>query len=105
MTKDVADKIEQTTETGGDSLNTEPVDAIGGSMAKKTKKDEKEYADRWVGDVTIGTTGSSLCIRPSEAKKAMGLMQGETVRLVIWRAPARNKLPKFPKNTDETEED
>ena len=63
------------------------------SLAKK--KDE-EYADRWVGDVVIGSTGSSLCIRPSEAKKAMGLMRGETVRIVIWRAPARNKLPKQP---------
>ena len=56
--------------------------------------DDKEYADRWVGDVVIGTTGTSLCIRPSEAKKAMGLMRGETVRIVIWRAPPNNKLPK-----------
>ena len=58
-----------------------------------TKKDEEQYADRWVGDVVIGSTGNTLCIRPSEAKKAMGLLKGETVRVVIWRAPAKNKLP------------
>jgi len=91
------------TNAGGDSLNTEPADVRGGSMAKKGKKDEKEYVDRWVGDVVIGTTGSSLCIRPSEAKKAMGLERGETVRIVIWRAPARNKLPVFPKKDEENE--
>ena len=88
--------IQHTAQT--ESLNNAPVVHDDESMADKTKV---KHADRWVGDVVIGTTGTSLCIRPSEANKAMGLMKGETVRIVIWRAPAKNKLPVFP---DEPEE-
>jgi len=66
-----------------------------------SKRKPDQYPDRWVGDVVIGSTGNSLCIRLTDAKKVMGLMKGETVRMIIWRAPPSNKLPVVEENAKE----